>query len=85
MNKNLYFYQFTFVSRSCVRTSLSSRHKVISRWRGPNPHYHLSLYIGQKTEIRAVHHWLFTKLIIRVKSAQILHFPAPSGRLGSSR
>ena len=56
MNKNLYFYQFTFVSRSCVRTSLSSRHKVISRWRGPNPHYHLSLYIGQKTEIRGVHH-----------------------------
>lgn len=31
----LYFYQFTFVSKSFVRTSLSSRHKAISRWRGP--------------------------------------------------
>ena len=55
MNKNLYFYRFTFVSRSCVRTSLSYRHKAISRWRGPGPHYHLSPYIGQKTGIRAVH------------------------------
>ena len=31
----LNFYQFTFVSKSFVRTSLSSRHKAISRWRGP--------------------------------------------------